>query len=182
MITTMNEIEQRFDAIKDHKPKASKKLNELGEILASAYKINPDRADEMWQYLVELNVRDDEKNAKFYIAQVFNKVKGLIPADEATDLIMMTPERVEMMLLYGYDGGTLYSVLNTLTIGFLKNENVNNVMASLEYVFEKFGGVESGNPEILKATKTIVQTGAELLQTDKDYEDTISELLNELES
>lgn len=182
MITTMNEIEQRFDAIKDHKPKASKKLNELGEILASAYKINPDRADEMWQYLVELNVRDDEKNAKFYIAQVFNKVKGLIPADEATDLIMMTPERVEMMLLYGYGGGTLYSVLNTLTIGFLKNENVNNVMASLEYVFEKFGGVESGNPEILKATKTIVQTGAELLQTDKDYEDTISELLNELES
>lgn len=182
MITTMNEIEQRFDAIKDHKPKASKKLNELGEILASAYKINPDRADEMWQYLVELNVRDDEKNAKFYIAQVFNKVKGLIPADEATDFIMMTPERVEMMLLYGYDGGTLYSVLNTLTIGFLKNENVNNVMASLEYVFEKFGGVESGNPEILKATKTIVQTGAELLQTDKDYEDTISELLNELES
>ena len=182
MITTMNEIEQRFDAIKDHKPKASKKLNELGEILASAYKINPDRADEMWQYLVELNVRDDEKNAKFYIAQVFNKVKGLIPADEATDLIMMTPERVEMMLLYGYDGGTLYSVLNTLAIGFLKNENVNNVMASLEYVFEKFGGVESGNPEILKATKTIVQTGAELLQTDKDYEDTISELLNELES
>lgn len=182
MITTMNEIEQRFDTIKDHKPKASKKLNELGEILASAYKINPDRADEMWQYLVELNVRDDEKNAKFYIAQVFNKVKGLIPADEATDFIMMTSERVEMMLLYGYDGGTLYSVLNTLTIGFLKNENVNNVMASLEYVFEKFGGVESGNPEILKATKTIVQTGAELLQTDKDYEDTISELLNELES
>lgn len=182
MITTMNEIEQRFDAIKDHKPKASKKLNELGEILASAYKINPDRADEMWQYLVELNVRDDEKNAKFYIAQVFNKVKGLILADEATDLIMMTPERVEMMLLYGYDGGTLYSVLNTLAIGFLKNENVNNVMASLEYVFEKFGGVESGNPEILKATKTIVQTGVELLQTDKDYEDTISELLNELES
>ena len=27
-----------------------------------------------------------------------------------------------------------------------------------------------------------MQTGAELLQTDKDYEDTISELLNELES
>ena len=182
MITTMNEIEQRFDAIKDHKPKASKKLNELGEILASAYKINPDRADEMWQYLVELNVRDDEKNAKFYIAQVFNKVKGLIPADEATDLIMMTPERVEMMLLYGYDGGTLYSVLNTLTIGFLKNENVNNVMACLEYVFEKFGGVELNNPEILKATKTIVQTGAELLQTDKDYEPIVCELLNEIES
>ena len=86
-----------------------------------------------------------------------------------------------MMLLYGYDGGTLYSVLNTLTIGFLKNENVNNVMACLEYVFEKFGGVELNNPEILKATKTIVQTGAELLQTDKDYEPIVCELLNEIE-
>ena len=77
MITTMNEIEQRFDAIKDHKPKASKKLNELGEILASAYKINPDRADEMWQYLVELNVRDDEKNAKFYIIMQIGDVKNI---------------------------------------------------------------------------------------------------------
>lgn len=182
MITTMNEIEQRFDAIKDHKPKASKKLNELGEILASAYKIDPDRADEMWQYLVDLNVREDVKNAKFYIAQVFNKVRGFISAEEATDLIMMTPERVELMLLYGYDGGTLYSVLSTLAISFLKNENVNDIMASLEYVFEKFGGVDSGNPEILKATKTIVQTGAELLRTNIDYEQIVRELLYEIEN
>ena len=182
MITTMNEIEQRFDAIKDHKPKASKKLSELGEILSSAYKLNPDRADEMWQYLVELNVREDVNNAKFYIAQVFNKVKGFISAEDATDLIMMTPERVELMLLYGYDGGTLYSVLNTLTVGFLKNENVNNVMASLEYVFEKFGGVESGNPEILKATKTILQTCAELLQIDNDYASIVKDLLYEIEN
>lgn len=182
MITTMNEIEQRFDAIKDHKPKASKKLSELGEILSSAYKLNPERADEMWQYLVELNVREDVNNAKFYIAQVFNKVKGLISEEDATDLIMMTPERVELMLLYGYDGGTLYSVLNTLTVGFLKNENVNNVMASLEYVFEKVGGVESGSPEILKATKTIVQTGAELLQIDNDYTSIVKDLLYEIEN
>ena len=177
MITTLKEIEQRFDAIKDHKPKASKKLNELGEILASAYKIESDRADEMWQYLIDLNVREDVKNAKFYIAQVFNKIRGFISEEEATDLIMMTPERVELMLLYGYDGGTLYSVLSTLTISFLKNEDVNDTMASLEYAFEKFGGVDSGNPEILKATKTIVQTGAELLRTNNDYEQIVRELL-----
>lgn len=182
MITTLKEIEQRFDAIKDHKPKASKKLNELGEILASAYKIESDRADEMWQYLIDLNVREDVKNAKFYIAQVFNKIRGFISEEEATDLIMMTPERVELMLLYGYDGGTLYSVLSTLTISFLKNEDVNDTMASLEYAFEKFGGVDSGNPEILKATKTIVQTGAELLRTNNDYEQIVRELLYEIEN
>lgn len=183
MITTMNEIEQRFDAIKDHKPKASKKLNELGEILASAYKISPDRADEMWQYLVELNVRDDEKNAKFYIAQVFNKVKGLISEEEATDLIMMTPERVELMLLYGYDGGTLYSLLNTLTISFLKNENINNVMASLEYVFEKFGGIDSEKPELLKATKAVIEVCENLLNINFNYYKTIvKELISEIEN
>ena len=182
MITTLKEIEQRFDAIKDHKPKASKKLNELGEILASAYKIESDRADEMWQYLIDLNVREDVKNAKFYIAQVFNKIRGFISEEEATDLIMMTPERVELLLLYGYEGGTLYSVLSTLTISFLKNEDVNDTMASLEYVFEKFGGVDSGNPEILKATKTIVQIGAELLRTNNDYEQIVRELLYEIEN
>ena len=36
MINTLQEIQDRFEKIKDHKPKASKKLNELGDILASA--------------------------------------------------------------------------------------------------------------------------------------------------
>ena len=40
MINTLQEIQDRFEKIKDHKPKASKKLNELGDILASAYKIS----------------------------------------------------------------------------------------------------------------------------------------------
>ena len=44
MIGEWREINDRFDAIKDHKPKAAKKLNELGEILASAYELDPDAA------------------------------------------------------------------------------------------------------------------------------------------
>ena len=72
MINQMYEVEERFEKIKDHKPKASKKLNELGEILASAYRLDPRRADQMWQYIVDLNISDNIGNAKFYIAQVFN--------------------------------------------------------------------------------------------------------------
>ena len=60
----MYEIEERFEKIKDHKPKATKKLNELGDILASAYKLDANRANEMWQYIVNLNVADDIANAK----------------------------------------------------------------------------------------------------------------------
>ena len=72
MTNTLQEIQERFDKIKDHKPKASKKLSELGDILASAYKISPDFANEMWQYIIDLNIADDIANAKFYIAQVFS--------------------------------------------------------------------------------------------------------------
>ena len=40
MIKDWSEIQERYDAIKDHKPRASKKLNELGDILSSAYMID----------------------------------------------------------------------------------------------------------------------------------------------
>lgn len=114
VIKTLTEVRERFDKIKDHKPKAAKKLNELGEILASAYKIDADIADEMWQYLVELNVSDNPANAKFYIAQVFNKLTNLLEPEEATELLALTPERVQIMVLYGYDGNTMWHCLDTL--------------------------------------------------------------------
>ena len=61
MINILNEIQERFDKIKDHKPKATKKLSELGDILASAYNISPEVADEMWQYIIDLNVSEDNE-------------------------------------------------------------------------------------------------------------------------
>ena len=86
MINTLQEIQDRFEKIKDHKPKASKKLNELGDILASAYKISSELADEMWQYIVDLNVDDDVANAKFYVAQVFIKISDRLSPEEAIGL------------------------------------------------------------------------------------------------
>ena len=79
MINTLQEIQDRFEKIKDHKPKASKKLNELGDILASAYQISSELADEMWQYIVDLNVDDD-------VAQVFNKISDRLSPEEAKGL------------------------------------------------------------------------------------------------
>ncbi len=55
-------------------------------------------------------------------------------------------------------------------------------MASLEYIIEKFEGVESGNQEILKAAKTILRTCAELLQIDNDYASIVKDLLYEIEN
>ena len=181
MIKTLQEVEERFDAIKDHKPKASKKLNELGEILASAYKIDADRADEMWQYLVDLNVSEDVTNSKFYIAQVFNKVSMNLKADEAAHLVAMHPERVQLMLQYGYDGGTLWSCLSTLIKGFLLMNSIENCMVTLDYFFDKFGGIYSDFSEVKNGAVHAVKASLELLEEKKIQKDTVARLLKELQ-
>lgn len=138
MITTWEEINSRYDAIKDHKPRASKKLKELGEILASAYKLNPQRADEMWQYIIELNVKDNIKFSKFYIAQVYNKLTNNLPSGEAAEFVTMRPERVRLMLIYGYDGGTLNDVAYTIIGSQVQDGRINEAVETVSMLEEKY--------------------------------------------
>ena len=136
MIKNWSEIQSRYDAIKDHKPRATKKLNELGDILASAYAIDPDEADSMWQYIVDLNVADDITFSKFYIAQVFNKLTDRMKPEDATAFLTMTPERVQLMINYGYDGGTLWHCLNVLVKGYLIARDVDNAITCIATVYK----------------------------------------------
>lgn len=180
MIGEWREIYERFDAIKDHKPKATKKLNELGEILASAYELDPAKADEMWQYLVELNVSEEPTNAKFYIAQIFNKLTNFLKPEDATTLLALTPERVQMMVLYGYDGGTLWHCLSTLVNGFLTLDNVENCMITIGYFFEKFGGIHVGNGHIFSVAVTAAGEARKLASENEEFKDVEEKLLREL--
>ena len=142
MIATWEEINSRYDAIKDHKPRAAKKLKELGEVLASAYKLDPQRADEMWQYIIELNIKDNIAYSKFYIAQVFNKLTMNLPYNEAVEYVSMRPERVRLMFLYGYDGGTLnrcaYAVIGRQVL----DGKIDEAMETLSMLEEKFANQE----------------------------------------
>ena len=175
----MKEIEARYEAIKDHKPRATKKLNELGDILSSAYQLNPDRADEMWQYIVELNIKDDITFSKFYIAQVFNKLIARMKPEDVTTFITMTPERVRLMIQYGYDGGTLWTCLNTLVKGYIKAEAYENVLICLDYFFEKFGGINAEFSSIISVVKNAVAVCCELYKEGKQ-QDEIENLINEI--
>ena len=179
MINQMYEVEERFEKIKDHKPKASKKLNELGEILASAYRLDPRRADQMWQYIVDLNISDNIGNAKFYIAQVFNKISDRLSPKEATDYITMTPDRVRLMVLHGYDGGTLWRCMDTLIRGYLKGDAVDDAVVCVGYFYEKFGGINSGNPDIALAARKAAGICAEMIHNDM-HNEKAKELLNGL--
>lgn len=145
MIATWEEINSRYDAIKDHKPRASKKLKELGEILASAYKLDPQRADEMWQYIIELNIQDNITFSKFYIAQVFNKLTDNLPSEEAAEFVSMRPERVRLMLIYGYDGGTLNHVAYTIIGSQVLEGRMDDAVETLSMLEEKFSTQEGLN-------------------------------------
>ncbi|MGN0340582.1 MAG: hypothetical protein ACI4D0_08785 [Lachnospira sp.] len=179
MIKNWSEIQSRFDEIKDHKPRASKKLNELGDILASAYAIDPDTANDMWQYIVDLNVSDDITFSKFYIAQVFNKLTDRMKPEDATAFLTMTPERVNLMINYGYDGGTLWHCLTTLMKGYLIPGDVDNAIICIGYFYDKFGGLHSGDTSIIEVAKSATKVCAELRD---DYTDSVEEFLNELGS
>ena len=138
MITEWAEIEKRYDAIKDHKPKASKKLKELGEILASAYTLDPQKADEMWQYIIDLNVNDDINNAKFYVAQVYKKILDQLPPPKAAEFINMRLERVRLLFAYGYNGETVIYVAYTIIGNYVVNGEVEQALDVLSILENKF--------------------------------------------
>ena len=164
MINTLQEIQDRFEKIKDHKPKASKKLNELGDILASAYRISSELADEMWQYIVDLNVDDDIANAKFYVAQVFNKISDRLSPEEATRLISMNPDRVRLMVLYGYDGFKLWDCLDTLVRGYIQINAADDAIICVEYFYEKFDGINSDRTEVYRVARKAASICVEYMQ------------------
>ena len=179
MIKNWSEIQERYDAIKDHKPRASKKLNELGDILSSAYSINPDEADRMWQYIIDLNVADDIAFSKFYIAQVFNKLTDRMKPEDATAFLGMNPERLQMMIMYGYDGGTLWRCLDTLMQGYISSGDVAGAMVCVGYFYDKFGGINSGYPDVSTVAGNVARICADHIARG-DNADTAAELLTEL--
>lgn len=171
MINTLQEIRDRFEKIKDHKPKASKKLNELGDILASAYRNSPELADEMWQYIVDLNVNDDVANAKFYIAQVFNKISDRLSHGEATRLVSMNPDRVRLMVLYGYDGFKLWDCLDTLVRGYIQINAADDAIVCVEYFYEKFDGINSDRTEVYRVARKAASICVEYIQNGDSSEE-----------
>lgn len=150
MIDNWEEINSRYNSIKDHKPRATKKLKELGEILASAYRLDPQRADEMWQYIIELNINDNITFAKFYIAQVFKKLTTYLTLEEATQLVSIHPERVRLMLIYGYDSVMRLSHAAYAIMGYqVFSGKLDEAVDILKLLEEKFITQDELNYDVL---------------------------------
>lgn len=180
MIKSLQEIKKRFDKIKDNKPKASKKLNELGDILASAYKIDKTLANDMWQYLIELNVTDTPENARFYITQVFNKLTDRLNPQEATELAAMSVDRIRLMIQYGYTGYTKWDCLDALIKGFLKMNDVENCIFIVKLYCENYEQRSDGHEYSTTIVKKSIQYASELYQNELQFKDVFFEFMHEL--
>ena len=84
-----------------------------------------------------------------------------------------------MMIMYGYDGGTLWRCLDTLIRGYIASEDVAGAMVCVEYFYDKFGGINSGHPDISTVAGNVAKICADHISRG-DNEDTAAELLTEL--
>lgn len=142
------EIESRFDALKDHKPKAAKKLAVIGDLLASEYLLEPERANEMWLYLTDLNLDGDSKTAKFYVTQVFMKLVERLRARDAASLIAMDPSRIETLAENCYTGWTLWDCERALFGGLLEAGLCAQAVSAIESFLDNFASLETDNPNV----------------------------------
>lgn len=156
-------IQKKFNRIRDNRSRAAGKLNDLANILFSAYKIDSGEADKMWQYIIDLNIADNINFSKFYIAQVFNKLTQRMSPADVTAFLILNPKRERLMILYGYDAGpTLWHCLEVLIRGHLILRNVDKAVTCIGYFYEKFDVDNLNNTEIKIILSIVGQVCADL--------------------
>lgn len=170
MIESMQEIEIRFDAIKDHTPKATKKLSELGELLSSAYRIDPASADCMWRYLTDLNVSENPGNAKFYIAQIFNKIIGISSNKDAALLISMDTTRVELLASNGYSGWQFFDCLDALLTGLIEADLTEMALNAATAHIKKYAGDSTREADCFRTIRLIASICGRFLAREEHAE------------
>lgn len=136
MITTWNEIMSRYNGL-NHASRGSKNLGEWGEIFASAYLLDRSQANAMWQEIIDLNIRKDLTYAKYFAAQIFNKITDHLALHDAVEFLYMNPSRVPLLYMNPYNGCSFfdYCILGhfiirdnmAAVVEFLQIRNRNNI-------------------------------------------------------
>ena len=120
-------IQKKYDDIKNDTSNDDKVLRELGEILASAYKIDKKKASDMWQDIIETKIDEDKENVEFYIVYIFkNIISRRLDYKESAEFISLDSNRMKLFTLYGLksfcsDAG---SFIKYILIGFLQQNNI----------------------------------------------------------
>lgn len=128
MLNSWEQVEKEYNAIKDHKPRFTHKLAALGEVLASAYLLDKNRAVEMWSYILDMNDINManpsyDASAKFYVYYISNKIYYHLTNEQAFDFLWSTPKVKEYYSACRYVNDKTYvnrcsdTIINLLRIG-----------------------------------------------------------------
>ncbi len=149
-------LKQRFDAIKNHKPRVANKLNEIGDILSAEYYINPDEASEMWQYIIDLNISDDVKYSKFYISQIFSKLlQKMNNSEDAIILLNMYPTRLPLLIQYGNEGFVNHGFFYNIFSYCIEHDDIESSIRCIECYSKRYEDRTENNLEIVNRVKLL---------------------------
>lgn len=112
MLHTWNDIIDVYNSL-SHTSKSNNNLPVWGEIFASAFVLNPQKADLLWQELIDKNVSVDEKYSKYFIAQIFNAIINHLSIEDAIALLVKNARRRALFLKYrcGYQDDVVNGIL-----------------------------------------------------------------------
>ena len=95
-IKNWNEVSTRYNAL-DKYSKSTKKLDEWGIVLSSAYLLNPEEASQMWQAVINCNINESKDFSNYFLNQIFHKISDNLKERYATEFLYMDSTRVELM-------------------------------------------------------------------------------------
>ena len=154
MLQTWESIIQKYNSI-GHTSRATKNLEEWGELLASAYIVNAEKADKLWQELIELNVATDEKFAKYFVAQIFNAIISRLDAEDAVAFLIRNEKRLALFLQYkcGYQG----NIVNAILCFYIKNERFDKTsqLFTLYNAYGNDGKAFADSPRVAQLIATV---------------------------
>lgn len=136
LIQNWSEIEKRYASLKPTS-RSPKNLKEWGIVLGSAYTLNPAKADEMWQYVIDLNISSDIAFSKYFVAQIFNKLICTIEPDKAVEFLLLRPARLPLLLLHGFGGAGEHECVFHIFNYYLLRKKYNDIISFLTFLNQK---------------------------------------------
>jgi len=161
MILSWEEVVREYESM-NRTSRATKYLKIWGNILASAYRLNPIEADKMWQSLIELNVEIDESNGKFFVAQIFTTITDNLTGEEAADFLLANQYRTELFLKYRL--GYHWSYVEFLVAFYIKNGLIDKAFDFLQlcHSISGNGGLLQEDKDINNLLVSVVSRGLNL--------------------
>lgn len=136
MIETFPEVEAQYNSLKPTS-RAAKNLSIWGLVLASAYKLDREKANTMWQHIIDINITNDIAFAKYFVAQIFNKLTDQLDESDAVEFLLMDESRLPLLFLHGYDGGTNDYCLRVVLTYFLETNEQSRIFDVFQVLSQK---------------------------------------------